>query len=757
MTHRAAASGPLASPRANKGATRSVAVVLAVIAALCAAGALLPVRSWMFAVIDWIRGAQTLGVVVYAMTYVTATVTLLPGSVLTLGAGFAYGPWLGTLIVSPVSVTAASLAFVLGRTLARGWVERRLENNPRLRAIDRAVGEQGLRTVILLRMSPLLPFNLLNYALSLTRVRFRDYVFGSFIGMLPWTFFYVYLGSLVPSASALGTARMAGGWHALAYWGGLAVSAIAVVVITRMAKHALDAALVAPEEPATRAQSRPAPNWVPRDEHDRRLTDNVRPPDWAEPAQQGRYDWVVLGAGTAGLVSAVGAAGLGAKVALVERGLLGGDCLNVGCVPSKAILRTARAAHAARRAEVFGVRATGAAEVDFGAALARMRRLRAEISAHDSAQRLAGLGVDVFFGEGHFVGRDAVQVNGKRLEFVRAVIATGTRPAAPPIPGLEEIGYLTNESLFSISELPRRTVILGAGPTGCELGQALCRFGSQVTIAAEDPRVLPRDDPDASEVLAAALRQEGIVLRLGVRVTRVFRRDAEQVVVLQDGSELAADALLVATGRAPNVENLGLDAAGVLYDSNGVSVDDRLRTSNRRIFAAGDVASRYRFTHSADALARIAIGNALFFGRRRASRLVIPWATYTDPEVAHVGMTADEAKRASHRVATLTIPLGEVDRAVIDGEPRGFGRVHFEQKNGRILGATLVADHAGDLIGEMVLAITARLRLSALSETIHPYPTQAEVWKRAGDAWNRARLTPRAARLLKWMLRARSG
>ncbi len=746
---------PLAAGGTGPGARpwRPVVAVVGLLALVFAAW-LLPVQSWILELVAWIRAAGAPGVAVYALGYVLATVTLLPGSILTLGAGFAYGPLLGTLIVSPVSVAAATLSFVLGRTLARSWVERRLEHSPKLAAIDRVVGDHGLRTVMLLRMSPLLPFNLLNYGLSLTRVRLRDYVLGSFLGMLPWTFFYVYLGSLVTQASALGTARAQGGLHMLVYWGGLAVSAVVALLITRMARRALEGALALDGTPAEPAPEPPLSLLVD-DEHDRRLLDNVHPESWTAPTPQGRYNLVVIGGGTAGLVSAVGAAALGGKVAIVERQLMGGDCLNVGCVPSKAMIRAAHAAHAARDGEVFGVRLSAEPEVDFAAAMRRMRRLRADISAHDSARRLAELGIDVFFGAARFVARDAVEVDGVRLEFSRAVIATGARARVPDIPGLERSGYLTNETVFSLTALPRRTVILGAGPIGCELGQALCRFGSKVTIVARDPRVLPRDDPDAAAVLAAQLERDGVALRLGAAVARVISRDGQRVVVLDDGSELSADALLVATGRAPNVEGLGLDAAGVAHDDRGVRVDNRLRTDNRRIFAAGNVARGHQFTHAADAMARLVIENALFFRRKRASRLVMPWATYTDPEVAHVGMTADEAHAAGAAVQTFTIPLSGVDRAIVDGDTDGFGRVHVERKSGRILGATLVARHAGDMIGEMAVAITGRLGLGALSATIHPYPTTAEVWKRAGDAWNRTRLTPRLARVLGWVLRVR--
>jgi pyruvate/2-oxoglutarate dehydrogenase complex dihydrolipoamide dehydrogenase (E3) component len=493
---------------------------------------------------------------------------------------------------------------------------------------------------------------------------------------------------------------------------------------------------------------------APDDEHNRALVANVHPAHWRNPAPAGKYNLVVLGAGTAGLVSAIGAAGLGAKVALVERHLMGGDCLNVGCVPSKGIIRAARAVAAVREGAAFGVRA-GEVDVDFGAAMERMRRLRAGIAPNDSAQRYAGLGVDVFFGEARFLGPDAVEVDGQRLRFARAVIATGGRAASPPIPGLDEVGFLTNETIFSLTELPRRLVVVGAGPIGCELAQAFRRFGSEVTIVSLDPRLLPREDGDAAAVLERRFAAEGVTLRLGARIVRAERRAGARAIVFErDGKmeEALGDMILVAVGRAPNVEDLDLEKAGVAYDRRGVQVDDRLRTTNRRVYAAGDVCSAYKFTHAADAMARVVIQNALFFGRKKASALVIPWSTYTDPEIAHVGLHEREAQERGHDFATFTVPLHEVDRAVLDGDTDGFARVHAERRSGRILGATLVAGHAGEMIGEMSLAITAGLSLGDVSRTIHPYPTQAEAWKRLGDAWNRTRLTPRVRRLFERFL-----
>ena len=453
------------------------------------------------------------------------------------------------------------------------------------------------------------------------------------------------------------------------------------------------------------------------------------------------YHLVVIGGGTAGLVSAVGAAQLGARVALIEKHLLGGDCLNYGCVPSKGLIRAGRAAEAVREASDFGVR-VGPATVDFDAAMSRMRRLQGIIGRNDSEERLRGLGVEVVLGAARFVSPSAVEVGGRRLEFKRAIIATGGRAMVLPVPGLSEAGYLTNETVFSLRELPRRLTVIGSGPIGCELGQTFRRLGSEVTMLSQGARVLPKDDPDAAAILEARLRREGIRLELGTKLVRVER---DRTVVFDRGT-VASDAILLAAGRVPGVEDLGLEAAGVKYGKQGVEVDDHLRTSNRRIFAAGDVASKYQFTHAADALARIALQNALFFGRKRQSALVVPWATYTDPEIAHVG--------ANGGPRTFTVKLDEVDRAILDGETEGFARVHADER-GRILGGTIVARHAGEMIGELSLAMTRGLSLADLARTIHPYPTQVEALKKLGDAYLRTKLTPRARQLLAGVLRFR--
>ena len=510
------------------------------------------------------------------------------------------------------------------------------------------------------------------------------------------------------------------------------------------------AAATVTDETADAAMSETTQKLIPPyDAHNQRLVDNVHPTDWVNPEPQDRYHLVVVGAGTAGLVSAAGAAGLGAKVALIERHLMGGDCLNVGCVPSKGLISASRAWHRARNAGEFGgPEAVG--DGDFGSMMERMRRLRAGISRNDSAARFRDLGIDVFLGSARFVAQDEIEVDGKRLRFRRAVIATGGRAAAPPIPGLDAVEYLTNETIFSLTERPARFAVIGAGPIGCEMSQAFARFGGQVTLLEITDHILPREDADAAAVVQESIAADGVDLQLGASVTGVEARGGEHIVRFERegvSHDIAVDELLVATGRAPNVEGLGLKEAGVEFERGGVLVDDRLRTTNSKIFACGDVASALKFTHTADAQARIVIQNALFFGRARSSDLVVPWCTYTSPEIAHVGLYEHEARDSGVGLDTITVPLSEVDRAVLDGEDEGFLRIHLKQGTDKILGATLVAAHAGDMISELCVAITNGVGLGKISATIHPYPTQAEVIKKAADQWRRTKLTATVKKL----------
>jgi len=500
------------------------------------------------------------------------------------------------------------------------------------------------------------------------------------------------------------------------------------------------------------------PEIQPQDEHNRALLAHVHPSDWVNPEPRGRYNLVVIGAGTAGLVTAAVAAGLGARVALVERHLMGGDCLNVGCVPSKSVIRASRfAAEARRAAALLGLPALCSAEIDFAAAMERMRRIRARIASEDSARRYRDeLGVDVHLGEGRFVDGESILVADRRLRFRKAVIATGARATAPPIEGLSEVGYRTNETIFELVARPHRLGVIGAGPIGCELAQAFRRLGCEVVLFDQAPQILAREDADAAAIVQERFVREGIRLVLEARLEKALRRGGEKVLRVSHAGgseEIAVDEILVGAGRAPNVEGLGLEAAGVDFDPRrGVRVDDHLRTTNRRVYAAGDVCMDWKFTHAADAAAKIVVQNALFFPSKRLSSLVMPWCTYTDPEVAHVGLGEREAAARGVAVDVHRVPLHEVNRAVTDGEEEGFVKILVRRGSDRIVGATIVAAHAGETISELTLAIVAKLGLGTLLGVIHPYPTQAEGIKRAAAAHARSRLTPRLARLLSgWM------
>jgi pyruvate/2-oxoglutarate dehydrogenase complex dihydrolipoamide dehydrogenase (E3) component len=489
------------------------------------------------------------------------------------------------------------------------------------------------------------------------------------------------------------------------------------------------------------------------DPHDRRLLDHVRPANWTNPTPSGRYNLVVIGAGTAGLVTAAGTAGLGARVALIERDLMGGDCLNVGCVPSKALLSAARAAAAIRDSAKFGVTTTGDVRVDFPAVMERLRRLRADIAPNDSAARFQSLGVDVFQGQGRFVGPDRIEVDGQTLSFRKAVIATGARAHRPDTPGLADVGFLTNESVFALTELPARLAVIGGGPIGCELAQAFARLGSRVTLLERSAQLLGKEDADAAAVIAAALERDGVDVRLNATLERVERSPTGKRLQCPTGTAVEVDEILVGAGRVPNADGLNLEAAGVAYDPRtGVSVNDRLQTSNPHIYAAGDVCSPFRFTHAADFMARIVIQNALFFGRAKASALTIPWCTYTSPEVAHVGLTEWSARERRLAIQTFTQPLTHIDRAILEGRTEGFVKIHVHSGTDRIVGATIVAEHAGEMIGEITLAMKSGLGLKAIGSTIHPYPTVAEAIRKLGDQYNRGRLTPTVKALLqRWL------
>jgi pyruvate/2-oxoglutarate dehydrogenase complex dihydrolipoamide dehydrogenase (E3) component len=491
---------------------------------------------------------------------------------------------------------------------------------------------------------------------------------------------------------------------------------------------------------------------------DAELCSNVRPEDWQNPPPRRIYHLLVIGAGPAGLVAARDAAARGAKVALIEHHLLGGACLNYGCVPSKSLIRTARLYADMRNAANFGARAPRDIEVDFPLAMEHMRRIRTRISRVTSAERLQALGIDVFFGTARFIDGERVDVDGTHLRFKKAMIATGSRSMLPAIPGLTEAGYLTNESVFDLTALPASLLVIGGGPLGCELAQVFCRFGSRTVIVHDEPLFLPKEERDAAQMVSEALARDGVEIHLNTTAVNVRLENGKKCVeTVNDGNvaTIKVDEILTGIGRVPAVGGLNLEAAGVAFDADaGIHVDDFLRTTNPRIFAAGDVCLEHKYTDSANASARIVVQNALFLGRRKVSALTIPWCTYTDPEIAHVGIYVRQARERGIPVKTFTVPMHDNDRAIADGEEDGFVKIHVREGTDKILGATIVARHAGEMINGISLAMVAGIGLGTVAQVIHTYPTQAQAIRQAAIAYTRSRLTPFAAWVLgKWVNR----
>ncbi len=461
----------------------------------------------------------------------------------------------------------------------------------------------------------------------------------------------------------------------------------------------------------------------------------VFPADYRNPTPSARYNLTVIGAGPAGLLTAIAAAGLGARVALIERAGLGGDCLNVGCVPSKTLL------------------AAASSGLTFALALKRVRAVRAAIAVHDSVERYTAAGVDVFLGQASFASAHEIRVGEATLRTRRAVIATGARAHIPPLPGLAGIAPLTNETVFDLAGQPRRLAVLGAGPVGCELGQAFARLGTEVELLELAPQILPQEEPEAAERVADALLRDGVRLRPGVRVASAGRTDAGKTLRLADGTQVVADEVLVAAGRTRNVAELRLERAGVRADpTSGIAVNARLQTSHPHIYAAGDVCSALQFTHAADAQARVVVRNALFPGSARADRLVMPKCTYTRPELAHVGASSRDLDRAGRAFDRYRVEFGELDRGLTDDSADGYAEVLTARGTDRILGATIVGKDAGEQLSPVVLALTLGLGLERLGPLVLPYPTRSEYLRRIIDAHARTRLTPLAARTLRWWL-----
>jgi len=454
------------------------------------------------------------------------------------------------------------------------------------------------------------------------------------------------------------------------------------------------------------------------------------------------YDLVVIGGGTAGLVSAAGAASLGARVALVERDRLGGDCLYRGCVPTKTLVKSARVASLIGRSEEFGIKTAGH-EVDFPAVMDRMQKVIEAAGEHDSPERFRKLGVEVFTDEARFEAPDLVAVDGRRLKTRSAIIATGSHPTAPPVEGLEEVGYLTNVGALQLSRLPRSMVVVGSGPIGSEFAQIFARFGSEVTMVSSSPLPLPKEDPEIGEVLEHVLLADGVTFHGGYKAESARLEGGEKVLVARNERgevvEARGEEILVAAGRAPTAESLDLANAGVELEKKGLKVDENLRTTAPNIYGAGDITGKYLFTHVAEYQARTVVRNALFPLKTKADHRVVPWTTFTDPEVARVGLTEEQARERHEGVKVFRQHFEGVDRALTDGEPDGLVKI-VTGRRGRILGGHIIGPDAGNLIHEIVLAMQKNIPIGTLSQTIHVYPTLAQANQRAADNYYREKL-----------------
>ena len=488
----------------------------------------------------------------------------------------------------------------------------------------------------------------------------------------------------------------------------------------------------------------------------------------AEERGAGTYNAVVIGGGTAGLVSAAGTAGLGGRVALIERNKMGGDCLNFGCVPSKALISSTRAIENIRRAEAFGLDKQ-APRFAFKKVFERMRSRRARIEPNDSVQRFEGLGVDVFQGQATFKSPYEVEVEGTILQAKRFVIASGRRAGIPPISGIENVPYFTNETIFDqLNEKPESIIIVGAGPIGCELGQVFNRLGVRTTLVEFLPQIMGKEDEDVASFVQARLESEGVSVMTSTGIQLAEMRNGEIYLEASQKDDsgasttisLSAKVLLIAAGRVPNVEGLDLEAAGVSYTKQGIPVNDYLQTSASHIYAAGDIAGPYQFTHTADVQARVVVRNMMMpfqFLRQKVNLSVVPWATYTDPEVAHVGLSERDAGEQDVAYDLYKQELEDVDRNIVESEEVGYAKVLTEKGSDKILGVTLIGAHAGDLLHEFVLAMKHNIGLGGIASTIHAYPTFAEIAKKLGDQYNRTRLTPRAKSVFNWLYRKQRG
>ncbi|HEX2565707.1 MAG TPA: FAD-dependent oxidoreductase [Burkholderiales bacterium] len=660
----------------------------------------------------------------YFFVYVLCTGLSLPGSatILTLIGGAVFGFVWGTVLVSFAASLGATLAFLLSRFILRDWVQQRFGGY--LRAVNEGIEREGGFYLFTLRLIPYVPYFAINLVMGLTPMRAWTFYWVGQLGMLAGTMVYVNAGtqlSSIHSAAEIVSPRLVGAFLLLAFF-------------PLLAKKLVDAVR------AKRVYSR-----------------------WTRPARFER-NLVVIGAGSAGLVCAYIAATLRAKVTLVEKHRMGGDCLNTGCVPSKALLKSARVLAQMRRAAEFGLKSAHA-EVDFAQVMERVQRVVAAVAPHDSAERYRSLGVECLQGEARIASPWSVEItsNGaRRVVTTRSIIiAAGARPFVPPIPGIDKVEVLTSDNVWDLRELPRRLVVLGGGPVGCELAQAFARFGSQVTQIEMLPRLLAREDEEVSAALQSRFASEGVRVLTGHKATEVRVEGSRKWLVAQHaGAEVVVefDALLCALGRQANTAGYGLEELGIPVTRSGtIATDDYLRTRYPNIYACGDAAGPYQFTHAASHQAWYATVNALLgaFRSFRADYSVIPWATFTEPEVARVGLNETDARQRNIRYEATVYRLDDLDRAIADGEAHGMVKVLTVPGGDRVLGATIVGEQAGELIGEFVLAMRHGLGLKKILGTIHVYPTLAEANKHAAGAWRRAHapegLLRKVERLQAWM------
>ncbi len=695
------------SPGGNTGRWLIVALVAALLAGLWLSGAgdaltLDQLKARQAELQAWTSANLWLAAGSFFAFYVLVTALSIPGAaVMTLAAGALFGLVIGTVLVSFASTIGATLAFLVARFLLRQPLRDRWGD--RLRALDAGIERDGAFYLFTLRLVPLFPFFVINLLAGLTALRTWTYFWVSQLGMLPGTVVYVYAGTQLARIESPGDVLSPG-----------LIGAFVLIGVMPLLMR-----------------------WLAQWLQGRRVYRGYSRP------QRFDYNLVVIGAGSGGLVTAYIAAAVKAKVALVEKHRMGGDCLNTGCVPSKALIRSARLLAEARDAGRYGLRDTEL-EFDFATVMQRVQEVIRKIEPHDSVERYTDLGVDVITAEARLLSPWEVEAGGRRITARSIVLATGARPLVPSLPGLEQVEYLTSDTLWELRELPRRLVVLGGGPIGAELAQCFARFGSEVTIVEMAPRLLPREDEDAAAEVAARFRAEGIQLATAHRAVRVEKDgDGPRLICEHDGAEVALpfDRLLVALGRQANVEGFGLEELGVtLSPRKTVAVDGLLRTNFPNIYACGDVAGPYQFTHVAAHQAWFAAVNGLLapFWSFPVDYRVIPWATFTEPEVARVGLSEDEAQAQGIDYEVTKYDIGDLDRAIADGAAHGFVKVLTRPGKDQILGATIVGAEAGNLVAEFVLAMKHKLGLNKLLGTIHIYPTMMEANKYAAGNWKRA-------------------